>query len=351
MHKAVSVLGFAVLLAVLIGGSREASAQCTGWPVSCTGVPRSGNTSEDDDGAPCRGGWFHGPVWNALLGTCPPAGSQPGNAEAGRASQRPVTYNPSFRCELATIEVEVTICVNANLAALDRRMSRVYRQAQATLDESDRQAFALKQGRWRRDHRDPCGSNVDCISTAYVERLQTLHALAASPPVTYNPSFSCELATTTTERAICADSELAALDRQMSEVYEQLQATLDESDRQAFAVKQGRWRRDNRDTCGNNIACIASAYLERLRTLSPAEAARAVRNAQLRGAPTVDAIRHLMRDIENRKLTGEHLSECEQTCSDDFGQCEPTSLSDEFSDIFTITVCGRIMISCMKKCK
>lgn len=25
----------------------------------------------DDDGAPCRGGWMHGPIWDALLGRCP----------------------------------------------------------------------------------------------------------------------------------------------------------------------------------------------------------------------------------------------------------------------------------------
>jgi hypothetical protein len=39
----------------------------------------SGKSDYFDDGAPCRGGWFHGPVWDALLGSCPSSNSAPAN--------------------------------------------------------------------------------------------------------------------------------------------------------------------------------------------------------------------------------------------------------------------------------
>jgi hypothetical protein len=34
------------------------------------GTQANRNGNYDDDGAPCRGGWMHGPIWDAILGRC-----------------------------------------------------------------------------------------------------------------------------------------------------------------------------------------------------------------------------------------------------------------------------------------
>lgn len=128
----------------------------------------------EDDGAPCRNGWFHGPVWNVILGTCPPAGAVSSNTPGGNTPfQKPKTYNPSFRCELATIATEVAICLNSALSAQDRQMSANYWPLWASLDEMDRLGLKDEQANWK-SSRDACGNNVACISKAYSRRVAQL---------------------------------------------------------------------------------------------------------------------------------------------------------------------------------
>ena len=89
----------------------------------------------------------------------------------------------------------------------------------------------------------------------------------APPPATAaRPSFSCANARTRSERAVCASSGLAALDRSMAEVYTY---ALDGAD--ARTASELRRTRDRflafRERCPTD-ACIADAYRGRIREIN-----------------------------------------------------------------------------------
>lgn len=47
-----------------------------------------------------------------------------------------------------------------------------------------------------------------------------------------NPSFDCKKARTNTEKLICSDKELAALDKEMAQAYKKARVSLDKAGRQ-----------------------------------------------------------------------------------------------------------------------
>ncbi|KAF0675283.1 hypothetical protein [Profundibacterium mesophilum] len=67
-----------------------------------------------------------------------------------------------------------------------------------------------------------------------------------------------------TERAICGDAVLGALDAELNRVFD---------DSGMDAPRQARWLRQTRDACGSDIFCIERAYRDRIAALlqSPAD--------------------------------------------------------------------------------
>ncbi|UDF03661.1 MliC family protein [Asticcacaulis sp. AND118] len=96
---------------------------------------------------------------------------------------KPVASPASFDCAKSTPGVEVVICSDPNLAALDREMARLYGQA-----ESEKPGDTLKrlQRGWL-DKRNACagaGSPAECLKAAYAERIHDLkvsYAAARAP--------------------------------------------------------------------------------------------------------------------------------------------------------------------------
>jgi hypothetical protein len=88
---------------------------------------------------------------------------------------------------------------------------------------------------------------------------------AAPPQATARPSFNCRYARTRGEVAVCSNSELAVLDRQMSsEFYRALAAA---RPGQGAMLKRSRDRfLHYRDSCRSD-ACIADAYRGRMREI------------------------------------------------------------------------------------
>lgn len=93
--------------------------------------------------------------------------------------------------------------------------------------------------------------------------------LAATPAAAQQPSFDCKAARTPTERAICADADLAALDWRMADLYYGRLKTA--SDEAPHAARQSVWLRW-RDTCGADAACLRRRYNSRIVDLLPAAA-------------------------------------------------------------------------------
>lgn len=92
------------------------------------------------------------------------------------------------------------------------------------------------------------------------------------PSATASPSFNCRFARTRGEIAVCGDSGLAALDRQMAA---QFNTAMAEGDSRQRALLQ-RTRSDflrYRDNCPSN-ACIAETYRGRIREIRDIAAGR-----------------------------------------------------------------------------
>jgi uncharacterized protein len=95
---------------------------------------------------------------------------------AGRAEERQPM--PSFACAQATQWVEKAICSDPELAALDRRLSRVFAEAERELPSHARGLLAAQRD-WLRG-REECRAEeeapaqVECLSAQYRERIKGL---------------------------------------------------------------------------------------------------------------------------------------------------------------------------------
>lgn len=83
----------------------------------------------------------------------------------------------------------------------------------------------------------------------------------------YAASFDCQKATTETEKAICLDDELSALDDIMAEVYKSAPDHLDYLPEDVIKGSQIVWL-NSRNSCGGEEECIFRSYNERLREIS-----------------------------------------------------------------------------------
>ena len=93
-------------------------------------------------------------------------------------------------------------------------------------------------------------------------------AAPVSPPAatgTARPSFNCRYARTRGEIAVCSDSGLAALDRQMASQYYRAIAAADPRQRAVLTSTRDSFLR-YRDRCPSN-ACIAETYRGRIREI------------------------------------------------------------------------------------
>lgn len=150
---------------------------------------------------------------------------------------------------------EATICADAWLSRLDRRMTSIY-----GTEGSGWAGKTLSQQQWL-DKRNACGTDQSCIATAYRDRIATL-----TPPPDNRPVETgklrpwCSGTLNTTERTICRSPRLADLDAAMSAVY----AATDEK---SAPNEQMAWLREDRDSCGSSTACITRSYVDRIATL------------------------------------------------------------------------------------
>ena len=97
--------------------------------------------------------------------------------------------------------------------------------------------------------------------------------LAQNTATAAGPSFDCGRARTPSERAVCSNSGLAALDRAMSTRYVNALATADPvADR--LLRQSGNAFLGYRDRCGNDAICIDRVYRGRIREIDDVVAGR-----------------------------------------------------------------------------
>lgn len=97
-------------------------------------------------------------------------------------------------------------------------------------------------------------------------------ARPAPAAATVRPSFDCRSARTSSERAVCSSSSLAALDRDMAAQYRSALANGSSDDRRLLAQTRDRFLM-YRDRCGSD-QCIAATYRGRMREIGDIVAGR-----------------------------------------------------------------------------
>lgn len=97
--------------------------------------------------------------------------------------------------------------------------------------------------------------------------------VAPAPGKRISPSFDCAAANSAAERAICANSQLASLDRALDAGYGMALGNITSAavggtvaDARSFKREQRAWLR-KRDDCGGDENCLFAAYQSRLRVL------------------------------------------------------------------------------------
>ena len=111
-------------------------------------------------------------------------------------------------------------------------------------------------------------------------------ALALAVPTLQAASFPCAKATTTVEKAICASSELSALDEDLARYYAAGREGLRHAEG-CLVSDQRAWIRSVRDGC-KDAACLRDAYLGRLAALHAIQpGATSLRNIELPRMPSL----------------------------------------------------------------
>jgi uncharacterized protein len=118
------------------------------------------------------------------------------------------------------------------------------------------------------------------------------------------PSFSCAAVTSKVNKLICAKPELAALDRELAEVFRTVDAQ-PSTDRAALRAEEDKWLADLRARC-TDVACIADAYRGRIAALrqASAQAASPAAYDETRPFPAPDALVAAARSFIGKSCAG-----------------------------------------------
>jgi uncharacterized protein len=96
------------------------------------------------------------------------------------APSRDAAAQPSFDCTKATSSVEITICSDPSLSALDVRMAQLYQRARRN-PRVDRKALLASQREWWKFRESQCGRSrraAECLIDVYNTRIDELMPLS-----------------------------------------------------------------------------------------------------------------------------------------------------------------------------
>jgi peptidyl-prolyl cis-trans isomerase C len=107
----------------------------------------------------------------AVASTSSPEKTQVETTQASPTNSTAQISSPSFDCAKASTGSERLICSNANLAAADVEMARIYKQV--INNTIDKKTLKREQNQWRKEQRDAC-KDVSCILNSYAVRTKQL---------------------------------------------------------------------------------------------------------------------------------------------------------------------------------
>ena len=89
------------------------------------------------------------------------------------AGSSPATAGASYNCSAVENVAEHTVCINPELAGLDRKMAETYFDVRRQLPKASRRAITESQRNFLRQ-RDNCGADYDCLKELYELRIVRL---------------------------------------------------------------------------------------------------------------------------------------------------------------------------------
>ena len=109
--------------------------------------------------------------------------------------------------------------------------------------------------------------NLKSTAARWVSVAMTLAAVLIQSQPAAARQFDCRNTEATSERMICRNERLGALDEQMSRLYGELMQAYDsQGERQALRNYQRHFLAV-RDDCGRDTSCIKGAYLDQISVL------------------------------------------------------------------------------------
>ena len=219
--------------------------------------------------------------------------------QAAEEASAPATGSPesdsSFSCRLASSPSQIAVCGNEELLKLDQHLSLFYTQAFTRANAAKRELLLDTRDAfvaWR----EACRSEA-CIRGVYTARIREVGgimaghiqqspasasrnrqapAAAARPPVA-DASFSCRLARSPSQVAVCRNEELLKLDQHLSLFYTQAFTRADPAKRERLLRTRDEFSAA-RDQCQSD-QCLKTAYLGRIRQVAGILAGQAAEGA------------------------------------------------------------------------
>lgn len=101
---------------------------------------------------------------------------------------------PAYDCSKASHEIEELICGNERLAALDRKMDEVYRQAMKALPENEKKKQKALQRGWIKGRNDcwKADDRAACVSLDYDQRITELQIISGQQIVPEPVEYRCD---------------------------------------------------------------------------------------------------------------------------------------------------------------
>jgi uncharacterized protein len=161
---------------VLIAATMIALAGCS--PESTPSQPTTGNAQVVDESAPPPVASVIEPEDSGESVSQPAPDPDPVPATSPTTPPPVASANPSFACEGSLSSTETLICNDAQLARLDRQVSRSYAAALRTLSGTARANLVASQRTFLAD-RDRCPAAA-CVARAYRQRSQAIEAATAA---------------------------------------------------------------------------------------------------------------------------------------------------------------------------
>jgi uncharacterized protein len=180
---------------------------------------------------------------------------------ASRAAQ-----SPDLECRSAKTRAALALCSNRSLAILDREHALIYNQSWRYADAGKR--AQLQRARQRMASTLSACQTDACTSSTYLSGMREVSSIMSAKPApsAAKPSFSCRGARKPGQIAVCNDTNLAALDRHQTLLYNQSWGRADRAKRAQLARAQRRLV-SRRDSCTSE-PCAKSAYLASMKEVA-----------------------------------------------------------------------------------